>query len=60
MLEKAEMVSQANDRANLLYIDDAIVAEEKVSEKPATVMNVILLKNEVDLEWLNKKWVLTF
>ena len=50
MLVKAEMVSQANDRANLLYIDDAIVAEEKVSEKPPTVMNVILLKNEVDLE----------
>ena len=45
------MVSQANDRQNLLYIDDdnSETREEK-TEKPSTVMNVILLKNEVDLE----------
>ena len=49
MLEKAEMVSQANDRQNLLYIDDNLVPDESNKEKP-TVMNVILLKNEVDLE----------
>jgi hypothetical protein len=49
MLEKAEMVSQANDRQNLLYIDDNLVPDEQNKEKP-TVMNVILLKNEVDLE----------
>lgn len=28
MLEKAEMVSQANDRQNLLYIDDNLVPDE--------------------------------
>lgn len=41
MLEKAEMVSQANDRQNLMD------PEENENEP---VMNVILLKNEVDLE----------
>lgn len=54
MLEKAEMVSQANDRQNLLYIDDNLVPDESNKDKP-TVMNVILLKNEVDLEWIIKK-----
>lgn len=49
MLEKAEMVQQANDRQNLLYIDDNLVPDEQNKDKP-TVMNVILLKNEVDLE----------
>ena len=43
MLEKAEMVSQANDRQNLLI-------DEECGEDSATVMNVIMLKNEVDLE----------
>jgi hypothetical protein len=50
MLEKAEMVSKANDRQNLLYIDDEAIADEKKDAKVAPVMNVILLKNEVDLE----------
>jgi hypothetical protein len=48
LLEKAEMVSQANDRQNLLYLDDAVITD--VADGLATVMNVILLKNEVDLE----------
>lgn len=43
MLEKAEMVSKANDRQNLLYIDDKLVPDENNKDKQ-TVMNVVHLK----------------
>ena len=49
-LEKAEMVHAANDRGNLL-MDEMKEAEGKDNGDGADgPMNVIILKNEVDLE----------
>lgn len=84
-IEKAEMVSLANDRSNLLFIEDDSsnvngiesqgksskpndkssnsrssnraqtkdrpASKDKLSKQP---MNVILLKKEVDLEWITE------
>lgn len=58
MLEKADMVQQANDRKNLLYIDDENADSplpvgrvgDKTKELEGPPVSVILLRNEVDLE----------
>lgn len=70
MLERAEMIQKANDRQNLLYINDDIVNDSptqvttglkkqksetvktpiEVPFSPKHPMNVIMLRNEVDLE----------
>ena len=40
IIEKADMVAMANDRTNLMFIDDQIQDKK----------NIVWLKNEVDLE----------
>ena len=62
-LEKAEMVALANDRQNMIYIDDGDtsdisptkldVLDPNTNEQPIKMegpINVILMKREVDLE----------
>lgn len=63
-IERAEMVQQANDRHNLLYIDEELgdsplprkfdnnnqPKSDKQPFSPRQPMNVILLRKEVDLE----------
>lgn len=56
ILEKAEMVKKANDKSNIMQADDKKQTkprknnEENIGEGPEEPINVILLKNEVDLE----------
>ena len=48
------MVHAANDRGNML-LDDVKDESKDKSAGSGLPMNVILLKNEVDLEWNSKK-----
>jgi hypothetical protein len=55
-LEKTEIALQANDRKNLLYIDDEPndsplpVGRKRKDGADKERMNIIMLRNEVDLE----------
>lgn len=50
LLEKAEMVHAANDRGNLLMEEPSKESDKDGGDKSEGPMNVIILKNEVDLE----------